>query len=274
MKKYNIKSTITFSNEEENVIENIFNNKIEIANIDEHFLKNHHILNIIGFYYKKIKKDYVMMKKYYLMAIELGNSNAMNNLGLYYEKIEKDYVLMKKYYLMAIELGETNAMNNLGLYYYIKKDYELMKKYFLMAIELDNTNAMINLGFYYGEIEKDYVRMNKYYLMNIELGNLNDINYIIKYYHYDKKILKLYELLINVKNKNNLINNKINELEKIRKIQIYKNKIILFEKLKNYTKCPLCLEDNVLNIDLNCGHEVCISCYDSNLKCYHNWCKD
>ena len=30
------------------------------------------------------------MKKYYLMAIELGNSGAMNNLGYYYQNIEKN----------------------------------------------------------------------------------------------------------------------------------------------------------------------------------------
>ncbi len=77
-----------------------------------------------------------------------------------------------------------------------------------------------------------------------------------------------------MKNKNSLINNKINELEKNREIQIYKNKIRLFEKFKNYTKCPLCLEDNVLNIDLDCGHEVCVCCYKSNSKCYYSWCND
>ncbi len=29
------------------------------------------------------------MKKYYLMAIELSNSNAMDNLGTYYEILKK-----------------------------------------------------------------------------------------------------------------------------------------------------------------------------------------
>ena len=51
------------------------------------------------------------------MAIELDNSNAMNYLGLYYRHIKKDYELMKKYYLMAIELSNSDAMNNLGMYY-------------------------------------------------------------------------------------------------------------------------------------------------------------
>jgi Holliday junction resolvasome RuvABC DNA-binding subunit len=38
----------------------------------------------------------------------------MNNLGLYYQKIEKNYDLMKKYYLMSIELKNSDAMIALG----------------------------------------------------------------------------------------------------------------------------------------------------------------
>ena len=41
----------------------------------------------------------------------------MFNFGLYYQTIEKDYHLMKKYYLMAIEKGHSDAMFNFGLYY-------------------------------------------------------------------------------------------------------------------------------------------------------------
>lgn len=41
----------------------------------------------------------------------------MNNLSDYYHFVKKDYVKMKKYYLMAIELGDTVLMYNLGYYY-------------------------------------------------------------------------------------------------------------------------------------------------------------
>ena len=40
------------------------------------------------------------------MAIALNNSDAMNNFGYYCKQI-KDYVNMKKYYIMAIELDHT-----------------------------------------------------------------------------------------------------------------------------------------------------------------------
>jgi dihydropteroate synthase len=31
-----------------------------------------------------------------------------------------------------------------------------------------------------------------------------------------------------------------------------------------------CLDENMLNIDLDCGHEICIGCYKPGLKCYYN----
>ena len=39
-------------------------------------------LNTCGLYHRHITKNYAEMKKYYLMAIELGNADAMNNLGV------------------------------------------------------------------------------------------------------------------------------------------------------------------------------------------------
>ena len=40
----------------------------------------------------------------------------MHSLAVDYHKLG-NYVMMKKYYLMAIELGFPNSMNNLALYY-------------------------------------------------------------------------------------------------------------------------------------------------------------
>ena len=58
---------------------------------------------------KKIEKDYELAKKYYVMAIECGNSDSMNNLGHYYATIDKNYELAKKYYVMAIDGGCFNC---------------------------------------------------------------------------------------------------------------------------------------------------------------------
>jgi tetratricopeptide (TPR) repeat protein len=140
-----------------------------------------------GVYYK-IVKDYGLMKKYYLMAIDKKNdSNAMNNLGNYYKKVEKDYGLMKKYYLMAISQNNSFAMNNLGYYYENVKDYGLMKKYYLMAIDQNHSNAIDNLKIYYKNNENDhsFVELYKYEQF---LGLFNerfnsDINLSQQYYY-------------------------------------------------------------------------------------------
>jgi TPR repeat protein len=103
----------------------------------------------IGNYYQYITKNYVEMEKYYLIAIEKGNSDAMNNYALYNEDITKNYVEMEKYYLMAIEKGNEIAMGNFAYHHNTKKNYIEMKKYYLMAIEKGNDMAMCNLGNYY-----------------------------------------------------------------------------------------------------------------------------
>ncbi len=139
------------------------------------------IYTLIGYYYRNIKTNDDLMKKYYLMAIELNNSNAMYNLGNYYECIA-NYDLMEKYYLMAIELNNTNAMWNLGNYYQYIENYDLMKKYYLMAVELNHSGVMCYLGYYYKYIEINYDLMKKYYNMAIKLNNFSAMNSLGCYY--------------------------------------------------------------------------------------------
>ena len=222
-----------------------------------------------GNYYRNIKRNYDEMKKYYLMAIDLNNSDAMNKLGIYYQIIEKNYDETKKYYLMAIELNNDTSMYNLAIYYQkIEKNYEKMKKYLLMAIELNNSDAMNNLGYYYQEIKRNYDEMKRYYLMAIELNNNTAM--INLEFHYKDDLLSFYCLLSKIENKNDLINEKINELLQNKQIRAYKNKIKLFKSLNNYKNCIVCLEENVLHINFECGHDVCTECYHKMNKCYYN----
>ena len=188
-------------------------------------------------YYKDIKPNYNEMKKYYLMAIDVGSSDAMLTLAHYYHNIEKNCDEMKKYYLMAIDLGNSDAMFNLGRYYhYIEKDYNETKKYYLMAIELGNSNAMNNLGNYYEDIEKDYDKMKKYYLMAIELGNDGVIRRCKQNnYYYDNDI---------------------------------KNKILYkpFKIIEEEIMCPITLEKTNKCFITNCNHKFsdeivnCLTC--------------
>ena len=135
--KYNIAYDIDMESYAENII--------DIMNGHMNTTDNGELLRWNGLYCYCVTRDYDTMKKYYLMAIEHGNSKAMANLGLYYDNVE-DYDNMKKYYLMAIEYGNSDAMNDLGKYYKTTEEYDMMKKYSLMAIEHDNSDAMNNLG--------------------------------------------------------------------------------------------------------------------------------
>lgn len=137
----------------------------------------------LGRYYKNIK-DYDNMVKYYTMAADLGDSSAMNSLAIYYEEIG-DYNTMIKYYLLAIELGDDIAMYNLALYYYKIKDCDNMVKYLLQAIDNENVLAMCDLGYYYEE-NKDYDNMIKYYSMAVDLGDEKARHNLAAYYYNSK----------------------------------------------------------------------------------------
>ena len=198
----------------------IFVNK-NFTNINENSDDN--ILDIYALYNHCITSNYIQAKKYYLIAIKKGNINAMNNLSSYYRLIEQDYDKMKEYCLMAIERGNINAMNNLGLYYSYYYNYDKMEKCYLIAIEEGNISAMYNLGLYYYNKCIDSKKMEKYFLMAIEKGNKRSMKKLSLFYRHSP--LKLYILLINIKNKNSLINEKIDELLCYDSVKIYDKKI-------------------------------------------------
>src|SRR5438093_9527516 len=66
-------------------------------------------------------------------------------LGMYYDCI-KDYDLMEKNYLKAIELGNSSSMFTFGSYFYEKGDFQKMLLYFKMAANKGDIRAMHKLG--------------------------------------------------------------------------------------------------------------------------------
>jgi len=184
------------------LIESLNNNKIFISAFEKSlvkyskqdvidYLKEHNDLYTLGLINQYYYKDYDLMKKYYLDAIALGDSNAMCNLGWYYQYTDMNYELMKKYYLDAIALGNSKAMKNLGYYYqYNEKKYDLMTKYYLDAIALNNSYAMLCLGIYYESI-RDYKLMVKYCNMATKLGNIEAKTHLKKYNRLFKIIYSL-----------------------------------------------------------------------------------
>jgi TPR repeat protein len=251
-KYYILKNDINLTREKE--ILKIFNE--EEYNVDPN---DSFMLNILGIYYEKVKQDYVLMEKYYLMAIELNNSDAMNGLGYYHKNITKNYKLMEKYYLMAIVLNNSDAMNSLGNYYYNIKNYKLMEKYYLMAIDLNNSDAMNGLANYYRYITYNHKLIEKYYLMAIELNNYAAFINLNNYYYY--KPLKLFLLLNSVYNKSNNISNKINVLKtSYTSVKKYLSKFNIFDNINNKIQCNHCK-----NIDIcifNNNTYICNKCYE------------
>jgi TPR repeat protein len=225
-------------NMNKNIIINIFNgntnNYINEKDTDMN------IANYIAMYYNNIKKNYQLMEKYYMIAIEKGNSSAMNNLACYYRD-QKKYEMMEKYYMMAIEKDNSYAMNNLACYYRdIKFNYDNMIKYYTMSIKKNNTTAIYNLGLYYHYIEFNYTLMKKYYMMTIT-NNINE-------------------------NINNMINIEINNI-----LDDFNNKINNLN-LKNCNKeeeCIVCYNtDNMYYTRCN-NHSICMNC---SLKLYEEPC--
>ena len=227
------------------------------------------ILNIIGLYYQYVKLNYNKAICFYKRSIAKNDSYAMISLGCYYQFIEKDYTLMKQYYLMAIQLNDSRAMCNLGYYYQTIENNYQMKKFYLMSIQLNNSDAMYNLGYYYQDVGKDYELMKVYYLMAITQDNTAAMNNLKLYC---KTNIALYKELCLIANPSNLIINKITELKTDPDIQIYNTKILTAKINSHYKCCSLCLEDKVLNIKLNCLHDICINCYEPNMNCYYKFC--
>jgi TPR repeat protein len=255
----------------------------------------------IGTYYK-INKNYELMKKYYLIAIELGCYISMNNLAYHYQYIEINIELMLKYYNLAIENKFYLSSKNLAIYYYGISNFEEMDKYISILIELNTLQSTFELGVFFQYTEINYELMKKYYLISINLGNYLAMNNLAHYYQYKEinieLMLKYYNLAIEknyVQSILNLINyyknisndEKINELyikgillgnikcfEEFKKYNINNNKIYeILSNIENPNKIIL----NELKI-LEDLKKECIVCYENKIhqkfKCNHEICGD
>ncbi|MDP2207172.1 MAG: tetratricopeptide repeat protein [Bacteroidota bacterium] len=104
----------------------------------------------------RLMSDFEKAEKFYLEAVNIGDTDAMNNLAVLYETEFKDFKKAEQYYLMAVEKGEANAMNNLALLYKTEfKDFKKAEQYYLMAVEKGEAGAMNNLAWLYYEQKKN-----------------------------------------------------------------------------------------------------------------------
>ena len=147
----------------ENLIKKLSNNVVDIKNVRN--LRN------FGIYYYN-NKNYLLMKLYFVLAIEYGCMESAYNLAFYYQEVEKKYHYMKAYYELAITKGDVYSMYKLAYYYYVReKNITLMKKYFNMAISFGHVNSMYELGKYYKYCENNYSKAERLFFLALAKGH-------------------------------------------------------------------------------------------------------
>lgn len=137
----------------------------------------------------RVQRSYKKMKKYYSTAIfKSKNTKAMNHLGYYHYNVTKNYEEMERYYLMGLDLGDSESMYLMGEYhYFISKNFKEMEKYYLMASELRHGDAAYYLANYYLKKEK-YQEIENLYKTDLELGNIRSFYKLKFYFNNIKKI--------------------------------------------------------------------------------------
>ena len=209
-------------------------------------------------------------EKNFLQAIALNNDAAMMNLAVFYEENNGNHDDIIKYYIMAITASQCPiSMYNLADYYKNINDIENMIKYFMMAIDghLDIA-SMLCLSLYYHNIN-DYDNMKLFYIMALRNAPLTFI-----FERFARKFGIIFSPFVLLDILNSITEEELPTLQRHKQqltinkhIICYHNKLTLFTSLNHIVDCGICYEDK-LNINLSCGHCVCVDCY----KMLYNKC--
>jgi hypothetical protein len=95
---------------------------------------------------------------------ENDDVNYWHYVGFYYERKIKNYNLMKKYYLMALNRGSWKTVYNLYRHYKLMNAFNLTYDDIEMIIKynLKNINLNMKITFEYDFINKNYVYLQNY----------------------------------------------------------------------------------------------------------------
>jgi tetratricopeptide (TPR) repeat protein len=198
---------------------------------------------------------------YYLLSANLNYSPAMVNIAIYYEEICNNFDKAIIYYLEAIEHDELYAMYNLADLYYKINNFSKMEYYYSLAInKYNDIDSIYKLILYYST-QLNFDKMKYYYLIVVEHPQFKRSKVLINIFY-------IFLILDDVTDKTPKMARQLTKVMKNRDIMIYKNKIKLFKNLNNIIECVICYEE-LLNIDLHCGHCVCIYCYP---KVFEEYC--
>lgn len=213
----------------------------------------------MGLYYSK-KKEYKLMEKYYLIAIEKYNyTPSLVNLSLYYEKKWIKIDLLEKYITLAICKGSSSAMYNYC--YFLDRDdiknRETLIKFYEKSYMNGSKRAGYELGRFYNKIG-NFDLMKKTFIRCIENEKCSScMNKLGSYYlknNNEKKALILF--------KKGSLRNDSDSFYYIGEVHRHNNEYELM--VKNY---KLCLSHFNLNKHVNAMEKLANYYYDiSNLE--------
>ena len=215
----------------------------------------------LGDYYENRANNIQMAIIYYTMAVDYSkHKQAMFRAAWYHDNISRDWEQAKSYYETLVTMHKHRpSMYNLAINYKEMDNIPMMLKYMHMAAdEFSYVDSMYYLAEYYNSVSQPE-NTTKYYIMAIEIAKEN-----VKYTFNMYKMIDAFTALRILKSVESPSQKIVNEIARISKsdkqIMIYQNKIALFTGLNHIVECGICYDEK-LNINLNCGHCVCIDCY-------------
>ena len=198
----------------------------------------------------------------------------VGNMGIMYETRLKNVELAKKYYLMSIDQGDELSMYNLADLYYNEKNTELMVQYFEMAVQHGDEASRKRLILHYHSVADMPNFARHYYLQLAWAGagagaGADEADYWdgVDESHYSKfqkshNSLTLAAQLDRGETRDNVdVVRLLDSLRKTPQYCAFKNKVTLFTRLNHVVECGICYDNDKVNIDIHCGHTVCVDCY-------------
>jgi hypothetical protein len=201
----------------------------------------HDFVGNMGIMYETRFKNVELAKKYYLMAIDEGDELSMYNLAdLYYN--EKNNELMVQYFELAVQHGDVASSKRLILHYHSLGDMPNFARHYCLQLAWagDDAGAGDDEGDYWsGDDESNYSKFKKSHnslilAAQLDRGDARD----------NPDVVRL-----------------LDSLRKTPQYCAFKNKVALFTRLNHVVECGICYDNDKVNIDIHCGHTVCVDCY-------------
>lgn len=226
----------------------------------------------MGFYYEHIEKKQDLSIECYIKFLNLTNNfRVISKIIEYYEE-NYDYEQVVKYINIGIANSNTYSMIHMGKFYFDAEEYDNMKKLYDLAEKMGDSDVHFYYSIYYLKIG-DIENMIKHTVKGIEREDSLCLMVICKYYQSTgENPLKLYNILLGIKNSSMLANKHIEQMELNPIVIKYKSKLIEVESNPRIKNCIVCYEDKS-HVKFDCGHEICIGCYCLISQCYYK-CSD